>query len=299
MLRQSRGLSRTDYPMLPLYDPARHEPLAAAAWNPRRVRDAIAVICRDAESAFHADRLWPVHPEDEEPSDPADGIFRGLYCGAAGMVHALDRLAMAGLYEPSLDLAAIAGVLYEAALTSPDEPGAGASLMNGTSGILLVADHFAPSPETAETLAELIAGQVKHPANELLYGAPGTMLTARAMYARTGQECFADLWRASARELLAKSALARARPRLRHARAPPGRSPPRGDWPRPLLALHRRHRSGPARSSLPDRGHQPARDRRPGCTRESRPQLNAPGTRRIFARNALSPGSHNRQIHRH
>jgi hypothetical protein len=189
---------------LPLYDPARHEPLAAAAWSPQRVRDAIAAICRDAESAFHTDLLWPIHPEDEDPGDPADGIFRGVYCGAAGMVHALDRLAKAGFYEPSLDLAAITGGLYEAALIAPDEQGAGASLMNGSSGILLIAHRLAPSLATERTLAEAIAANVAHPANELLYGAPGTMLAARAMHARTGAQCFAELWRASARELLAR-----------------------------------------------------------------------------------------------
>ena len=190
--------------MLSLYDPARHEPLTVAEWNPERVRDSIVAICRDAELAFHADLLWPIHPEDEEPGDPADGVFRGLYCGAAGMVHALDRLAKAGFYEPSLDLAAIAGGLYEAALASPDEEGAGASLMNGSSGILLVAHRLAPSLATAEALADVIAANVAHPANELLYGAPGTMLAARAMHARTVAERFAELWRASARELLAR-----------------------------------------------------------------------------------------------
>lgn len=187
-----------------LYDPARHEPLAVAEWNPQRVCDAIAAICRDAESAFHAERLWPMHPEDDEPGSPADGIFRGLYCGAAGMVHALDRLAKAGFYEPSLDLAAIAGGLYEAALASPDEEDAGASLMIGVSGILLVAHRLAPSMATAKALADVIAANVAHPANELLYGAPGTMIAARAMHARTGEERFAELWRASARELLAR-----------------------------------------------------------------------------------------------
>ena len=35
-----------------LYDPSRHEPLAAAEWDGARVRDDIAAICRDAESAF-------------------------------------------------------------------------------------------------------------------------------------------------------------------------------------------------------------------------------------------------------
>ena len=68
--------------MLSLYDPARHEPLTVAEWNPERVRDSIVAICRDAELAFHADLLWPIHPEDEEPGDPADGVFRGLYCRA-------------------------------------------------------------------------------------------------------------------------------------------------------------------------------------------------------------------------
>jgi hypothetical protein len=190
--------------MLSLYDPARHEPLAVAKWNSPRVRDAIAAICRDAESSFDVHRLWPMHPEDDEPGSPPDGIFRGLYCGAAGMVHALDRLARAGFYEPSIDLAAIAGELYEAALASPDVEGAGASLMIGSSGILLVAHRLAPSMAMAETLAGVIAANVAHPANELLYGAPGTMLAARAMYARTGAERFAELWRASARELLAR-----------------------------------------------------------------------------------------------
>jgi hypothetical protein len=187
-----------------LYDPTRHEPLASAEWSERRVRDAIAAICHDAESAFHARRLWPVHPEDNEPGDPADGIFRGLYLGAAGMVHALDRLARAGFYEPSLDFAAIAGGLYEAALASPDDKDAGASLMLGSSGILLVAHRLAPSAATADALAKMIAASVKHPANELVYGSSGTMLAARAMHARTGEERFAELWRVSARELLAR-----------------------------------------------------------------------------------------------
>ena len=49
-----------------------------------------------------------------------------------------------------------------------------------------------------------IAANVEHPSNELLLGAPGTMLAARAMHARTGEERFAELWRASARTLLAR-----------------------------------------------------------------------------------------------
>ena len=187
----------------PLFDPARHEPLAATEWNPARARDSIAAICRDAEAAFDPVRLWPFNPRDDEPGTPADGVMRGLYLGAAGMLHGLGRLAEAGLHEPALDAGAIAAALPEAALESPDEEGAGASLLVGSSGVLVVAHRFAPSAATADALAEAIAANVEHPSNELLLGAPGTMLVARAMHARTGEERFADVWRASARTLLA------------------------------------------------------------------------------------------------
>jgi lantibiotic modifying enzyme len=53
-----------------------------------------------------------------------------------------------------------------------------------------------------ERLWPLDPVDVEHPSNELLLGAPGTMLAARAMYDRTGEERFAELWRASARTLL-------------------------------------------------------------------------------------------------
>jgi hypothetical protein len=180
-----------------MYDPARHEPLADLQWDAGRARDAIAAICRETEAAFDPGRLWPLHPGDWEPGTP-DAV-QGLYIGAAGVVHALDRLA--GLYEPTLDLTAIVAGLEE---DVPDDPGAGASLLVGSSGILVVRHRLAPSAATADALAAAIAAHVEHPANELLYGSPGTMLAARAMYARTGEERFAELWRDSARTLLSR-----------------------------------------------------------------------------------------------
>src|SRR5947209_2201226 len=120
--------------MRTLYDAARHEPLAAREWSEARARDAIAAICRDAETALDGERLWPLHPGDDEPGTPADGILRGLYLGAAGMLHGLGRLAEAGLHVPGIDAASIAVRLHEAALVSPDEEGAGASLLVGSSG---------------------------------------------------------------------------------------------------------------------------------------------------------------------
>jgi lantibiotic modifying enzyme len=187
-----------------LFEPDRHEPLGEIAWDAARVRDAVAAIARDAEAAFDPARLWPFHPDDAEPGDPEDAVMRGIYLGAAGMLLGLDRLARAGLCDPALDFAAIAGGLYEASLEMPDEAGAGASLLLGTSGILLAAHRFAPTAANADLLAEVIAANAENPSNELLLGAPGTMLVARAVHERTGDERFAALWRESARVLLSR-----------------------------------------------------------------------------------------------
>src|SRR4051794_18098258 len=106
-----------------LFDPERHEPLGDRPWDAARARDAVAAICRDAEAGFDPTRLWPLHPADWEPGT-AD-VLRGLYLGAAGMLHALTRLAERELHEPRLDAPAIAGRLYEPSLAAPDEEGAG------------------------------------------------------------------------------------------------------------------------------------------------------------------------------
>ena len=132
-----------------LHDPERHEPLAEPEWSESRAREAIVAICQDVEAAFAGDRLWPMHPGDYEPGTPDDGVLRGLYVGAAGVLHALWRLAEQGLYAPGIDGAAIAGRLYEDGLASPDEQGAGSSLMVGSSGILLVMHRLAPSAATS------------------------------------------------------------------------------------------------------------------------------------------------------
>jgi Lanthionine synthetase C-like protein len=177
-----------------VFDPARHEPLADIRWSESRARDAIGAICRGLEATFDRERLWPLDPVDQEPETAE--VVRGLYLGAAGMLHGLHRLAE--FYEPRLDARAILEDLHP----EPDEEDAGASLLVGSSGFLLVAHGFGAT--TADALADAIAANAEHPSNELLLGAPGTMLAARAMHARTGEKRFAELWRESARTLLAR-----------------------------------------------------------------------------------------------
>jgi lantibiotic modifying enzyme len=63
-----------------------------------------------------------------------------------------------------------------------------------------------PSPAIADRLAASIAANASHPSMELLWGAPGTMHAALAMYEATGEGRWADLFRNDARTLAASFA---------------------------------------------------------------------------------------------
>jgi hypothetical protein len=187
----------------PLVDPEAHEPLADAGWDEGEARAAIGRIAADAEEAFAGKALWPVDAADLE--GPERGPLRMLYCGAAGVLLALDVLQRTGHVELRRDYGPAAAGLHAGYLASPDdldEPLPG--LMVGEAGILLVADRLAPSAAGTERLLEVVRGNARNAANDLVWGAPGTMLAAREMVLRHGDERFAEAWRASARILLSR-----------------------------------------------------------------------------------------------
>ncbi len=159
---------------MPLYDPSEHEPMTATGWSEERAREAIGWIVDEAVDAHTDDGHW--------------GAGLSFWTGAAGMLWALDRLG---------------AELGEAGLSSgPDDSLRGAGLMQGASGVLLVSRRLAPSAETDDRLAALVAGNARNPSHELFDGAPGTMLAALHVYEATGEERWAALYRDSAAALL-------------------------------------------------------------------------------------------------
>jgi lantibiotic modifying enzyme len=68
----------------------------------------------------------------------------------------------------------------------------------GETGIRLVLHRLSPSPENADRLAELIAGNAEDERREVMWGSPGTMLAAAAMHELTGEPRWLDLWHTSA-----------------------------------------------------------------------------------------------------
>lgn len=188
-----------------LYRPEAFEPLTAEPWDAARARAAIRAIVADAGSAFDADALWP--------ADDWDGWrtplpLKSLYVGAAGVIWALDTLRRRDHADGGLDLAVAARRTLEAWRAEPDfmagvdlPAPAPAALLAGESGILLVAWRLAPSGQLADELLARVRQNTGNEANELMWGAPGTMLAARGMLDWTDDERWGDAWRQSAEEL--------------------------------------------------------------------------------------------------
>ncbi len=191
-----------------LYRPGAFERLTDAPWEEARVRDALAAVVADADARFDPVGLWPASEEWDTAGGRAKLPLTRLYAGAAGVVWALDVLRRRGHGEARTDLAAAALRALEKWRADPDMPerreppvNTRSSLFFGESGILLVAFRLTRSPELADDLHELVRANWDCETDELLSGAPGTMLAAKAMLDWTGEERWADAWRESAEEL--------------------------------------------------------------------------------------------------
>ena len=188
-----------------LYEPAQFEPLIDEPWAPARVEDAIAAIVSDADAAFDLDALWPAHEWDgwEEPLP-----VKSLYVGAAGVIWALDALRRRGHAETSLDLAAAASRTLELERAEPDSTADDhyrpAALFRGETGPLLVAFRLARDPSLADDLHLLVRANVANETDDVMWGAPGTLLAAVAMHEWTGDARWVEAARESAAALRAR-----------------------------------------------------------------------------------------------
>ncbi len=192
-----------------LYRPDAFAALSQTPWSEGRVQDAIAEIVADADDTFDDEALWPT---DEWDGWSTPLPLKNLYVGAAGVIWALWALGERGHASSRLDLAAAALRTLEARREHPDlmtgielpQP-ADASLFEGESGILAILTLcWNNTKSLAGELHELVRANRDNPADELMWGAPGTMLAARALHERTGEQRWADAWRESAEALLAR-----------------------------------------------------------------------------------------------
>jgi hypothetical protein len=189
-----------------LYEPDRFEPLVDEPWDPPRVADAIAGIVADAEAAFDPETLWPAHEWDGWGTPLP---LKNLYVGAAGVIWALDALRRRGRAEVSLDLADAALRTLELRRAEPDDMEGEthshpAALLRGETGPLLVALRLAPGPAFADDLYALVHANLANRTDDVMWGAPGTLLAALAMHEWTGEARWAEAARESAQVLRAR-----------------------------------------------------------------------------------------------
>jgi hypothetical protein len=186
-----------------LYRPEAVEPLVDTPWKEQRVRAAIREIVADTDAAYRGPRLlWRADDWDRwHGTSP----MKNLYVGAAGVVCALDRLRRRGHAETRLDLADVATHTLELSRARPDflkgmalPTPRESSLLEGETGILLVAWRVAPSDELADVLLAHVLANVDNEADEVMWGSPGTLIAARTMLQWTGDERWRDAWRESA-----------------------------------------------------------------------------------------------------
>ena len=184
-----------------LYSPEAHEALTERAWDEARIRDAIGRIVADTDEAYTPRDLWPAETWDawDVPTP-----LTSLYCGAAGVVWAVDVLRRRGLAETRLPLPAVAGeaverwrVAPELSASTPMPAAAESGLLSGETGILLVAWRLGAGSALEDDLERRIIESRASEADEVMWGTPGTLLAARAMLDWTGD----TRWAEASREL--------------------------------------------------------------------------------------------------
>ena len=188
-----------------LYRPEDFERLTEQSWDAERVREAVRAIVARSAAAFDPDDLWPTDERDLAYSEPP---VKDLYTGAAGVAFALDALRRRGHADVGIDLAGATLRALELWQHAPDYADYAArptpsdsSLLCGEAGVLTVAFRLAPSEELADRLFVRVRENVHNEANELVWGAPGTMVVAHAMQAWTGEQRWRDAWSESADEV--------------------------------------------------------------------------------------------------
>jgi hypothetical protein len=155
-----------------LWRPHEHEELTSRDWDEGSARDAIGLIVADAVAA-ERDGFWPGHPLDDVREDER---FCSLYLGSAGMIWALWTLDGWDGAVSALDAA------IERYRADPDfgEQAHPPSLLNGETGLLVVAHRVGSPAADPSRLADLVQSNREHPTWELMWGSPGTILAARA-----------------------------------------------------------------------------------------------------------------------
>jgi hypothetical protein len=184
---------------LVLFDTDRHQPLTNVLWSQSVVQKEIASIIDDVEQSLLPNASWPTHPLDAE-SYPKIGPKWSAYAGAAGTIHAFQILRNYG-YKVR-DLSCLLSTVHSSFLKTPDvavEPG----LQIGEIGILMPRIIAEPdNQEVREHLLRSMEETIDLPLYEITSGQSGMMHAALALYRKTGETCWKDMFVKGSKSLM-------------------------------------------------------------------------------------------------
>jgi hypothetical protein len=144
-----------------------------------------------------------LHPLDNDNGDETDHVVTPLYHGACGVfwalhyLQAVEAVSLSRSYVGELQRLLVRNRTWLGASAERER----ASLMMGDTPIQLMSYGEAQSVELEIALNALIAGNIEHPAREMMWGSPGTLLAALFLYERTGKQRWSDLFRLTAGKL--------------------------------------------------------------------------------------------------
>jgi hypothetical protein len=179
----------------------RHRALAHDAWSESAARDVIEEIAADAIAHFDRDAFWPAHPGD-------DGVRDGnpcFYCGAAGVMWALDYLHRVGATRVAADFRPVLPKLLERTIADfRAEYAKHGSLLLGDMGAALLAMRLAPTPSLADLVHARAEANDGLPIRELMWGMPGSMVAAIHMAEMTHESRWRVLFERQAARLFSE-----------------------------------------------------------------------------------------------
>ncbi|WP_194165806.1 lanthionine synthetase C family protein [Shewanella sp. YLB-07] len=182
-----------------LFEPSRHELLTETLWEQDRVQSEITSIIDDIEQSVLPNASWPTHPLDAE-SYSNSGPKWSAYAGAAGCIHALQILKCYG-YQVT-DLSHLLPEVHRAFLKAPDvsvEPG----LQLGEIGIIMPGVLAQPDNlALSDKLLLCMEATLALPLYEITSGQSGMMHAALALYRKTGDVRWKNVYVKGAKSLM-------------------------------------------------------------------------------------------------
>jgi hypothetical protein len=183
-----------------MFENSRHLPLRPPAWDPGEASNAIQEIVCDALDHFDREYFWPAHPLEDGVSDGNTS----LYCGATGVIWALQYLARIGATGTSHDFRSVLPRLIDANRTefAQQEYSNHGSLLFGDMGTALLAMRVEPALAIADAIYARANANTELPVRELMWGMPGSMLACIFMSEMTSEPRWRELYEVQAARLL-------------------------------------------------------------------------------------------------